>query len=90
MNSLYRSDIEIVPAAAALMRCEDEVQRWRLASFTIYVNAYGGKTLVRFDVDFTDPSSGEPALCQSIGVFEREFFRKLEEALADAPYRYVP
>ena len=75
-----------VTAAEPTMQCEDNDSGEKWAVFTIYVNTYADRTMVRFDVSFLDPSSGEPSACRSQGDYEQTFFRRLD-ALFESEYR---
>jgi hypothetical protein len=71
-------------AAAPLVRCEEQTAGPLLAVFTIYVNTYRETTLVRVDTTFLQAGTRTPVPCRSIGVYEREFLRRVEE-LAPVP-----
>jgi hypothetical protein len=69
--------------SASTMACTDPTSGWLPAVFTVYVNSYEKKALVRLDVAFVDRSTLEPTECRSVGVYEAAFFGKLDRRLAD-------
>lgn len=70
-----------VVTAAVTMDCDDETSSWLPAVFTVYVNSYAEESLVRLDVTFVDRESGAPTACRSVGVYEKAFFRQVDDRL---------
>ncbi len=70
-----------VVTASVTMECTDQSSEWLPAVFSVFMNNYADTTSVRLDVAFVHRTTGSPTTCRSAGVYEKAFFRKLDETL---------